>query len=131
MPFGLCNAPATFQRLVNKVLRDVPHCKAYLDDIVVYSNDWNSHMATLRDVFKRLAGASLTLNLSKCEFGRSSLLSLGQQVGRGQVCPADAKITAIAAFPVPTTRRELRRFLGMARYYRRFFAKTFLPWQPH
>lgn len=120
MPFGLCNAPATFQRLVNKVLRDVPHCKAYLDDIVIYSDDWNSHMATLRDVFKRLAEASLTLNLSKCEFGRGSLLYLGQQVGRGQVCPADVKITAIAAFPEPTTRRELRRFLGMAGYYRRF-----------
>lgn len=120
MPFGLCNAPATFQRLVNKVLGNVSHCKAYLDDIVVYSDDWNTHMATLRDVFKCLADASLTLNLFKCEFGRGSVLYLGQQVGRGQVRPVDAKTTAIAAFPVPTTRRELRRFLGMAGYYRRF-----------
>ncbi|TWW59234.1 Retrovirus-related Pol polyprotein from transposon 17.6 [Takifugu flavidus] len=124
MPFGLCNAPATFQRLVNKVLGDVPHCKAYLDDIVVYSDDWTSHMATLRNVFARLASASLTLNLPKCEFGRGSVLYLGQQVGGGQVRPADLKIAAITAFPAPTTRRELRRFLGMAGFYRRF-CKTF------
>ena len=70
MPFGLCNAPATFQRLVNKVLGDVSNCKAYLDDIVVYSNDWVGHIATLREVFKRLSAASLTLNLAKCEFGK-------------------------------------------------------------
>ena len=77
-------------------------------------------MNTLREVFSRLSIASLTLNLAKCEFGKGTVLYLGQQVGRGQVCPADVKITAITAFPVPTTRRELRRFLGMAGYYRRF-----------
>ena len=120
MPFGMCNAPATFQRLINKVLGDVSNCRAYLDDIVVYSDDWASHMTTLREVFKRLSIASLTLNLAKCEFGKGTVLYLGQQVGRGQVCPADVKIMAITAFPVPTTRRELRRFLGMSGYYRRF-----------
>ncbi|XP_033952347.2 uncharacterized protein [Pseudochaenichthys georgianus] len=70
MPFGMCNAPATFQRLVNLVLGHVPDCKAYLDDIVVYSKDWSSHMSTLREVFKCLSAASLTLNLAKCEFGK-------------------------------------------------------------
>lgn len=120
MPFGMCNAPATFQRLVNKVLGGVSNCRAYLDDIVGYSNDWASHMSTLREVFKCLSTASLTLNLAKCEFGKGTVLYLGQQVGQGKVCPIDAKINAIAAFPVPTTRRELRRFLGMAGYYRRF-----------
>ncbi|XP_071061702.1 uncharacterized protein [Pseudochaenichthys georgianus] len=120
MPFGMCNAPATFQRLVNLVLGHVPDCKAYLDDIVVYSKDWSSHMSTLREVFKCLSAASLTLNLAKCEFGKGTVLYLGQQVGRGKVCPADAKIRAIASLPVPSTRRELRRFLGMAGYYRRF-----------
>lgn len=75
MPFGLYNAPATFQRFVNKVLGDVPHCKAYLGDIVVYSDDWTSHIATLRNVFARLVGTSLTLNLPKCEFGRGSLFT--------------------------------------------------------
>lgn len=120
MPFGLCNAPATFQRLVSKVLGGVSNCCACLDDIVVYSNDWLSHITTLREVFARLSGASLTLKLAKCEFGKGTVLYLGQQVGQGQVRPVDAKISAITAFPTPTTRRELRRFLGMAGYYRRF-----------
>ena len=62
MPFGLCNAPATFQRLVSKVLGGVPNCRAYLDDIVVYLNDWHSHMTILREVFTHLSSASVTLN---------------------------------------------------------------------
>lgn len=72
----------------------------------MYSADWASHIATLREVFKRLSNASLTLNLAKCEFGKGTVLYLGLQIGRGQVCPADAKIKVIAAFPVLTTRRE-------------------------
>lgn len=124
MPFGLCNAPATFQRLVSKVLGGVSNCRAYLDDIVVHSDDWVSHMTTVREVFTRLSDASLTLNLTKCEFGKGTVPYLGQQVGRGQVRPVDAKISAIAACPTPTTRRELRRFLGMAGYYRGF-CRTF------
>lgn len=86
----------------------------------MFSEDWTSHLNTLRDVFRRLSSASLTLNLAKCDFGKGIVLYLGQQVGRGQVRPADAKVKAIAEFPVPTTRKELRRFLGMAGYYRRF-----------
>lgn len=120
MPFGLCNAPATFQRLVNLVLGNLPNCKSYLDDIVVYTRDWMSHMSTLREVFRRLSDASLTLNLAKCEFGKGTVLYLGQQVGSGKVCPADAKVKALAEFPVPSTRRELRRFLGMSGFYRRY-----------
>lgn len=119
MPLGLCNAPATFQRLVNKVLSGLPNCRAYLDDII-YTNEWTEHLATFREVCEHLAAASLTLNLAKCEFGRGTILYLGQQVGGGRVCPADAKIKAINAFPVPKNRNELRRFLGMAGYYRRF-----------
>lgn len=120
MPFGMCNAPATFQRLINLVLGDIQNCKAYLDDIVLYDTDWSSHVLTLRKVFKRLSDASLTLNLAKCDFGKGTIQYLGKQVGQGQVRPVDAKVAAVAAFPVPTSRREMRRFLGMAGYYRRF-----------
>ncbi|XP_043968384.1 uncharacterized protein LOC122828679 isoform X1 [Gambusia affinis] len=120
MPFGLCNAPATFQRLVNRVLGDVSNCRVYLDDIVVYSSDWSTHLSVLLEVFKRLSAASLTLNLSKCEFGKGTIVYLGQQVGGGKVCPVDAKVKVISDFPVPSSRRELRRFLGMAGFYRRF-----------
>lgn len=109
MPFGLKNAPATLQQ----VLGDVPNCSVYLDDVVVFSNDWKSHLSVLREVFQRLADASLTLNLAKCEFGKATVTCLGKQVGHGQVRPVEAKVRAVLSFPVPTTRRELRRFLGM------------------
>lgn len=120
MAFGMRNAPATFQRLVNRVLSGVPKCNAYLDDLVVYSSDWPEHIALLRTVFERLQEGSLTLNLAKCEFGQATITYLGKEVGHGQVRPIEAKVTAISEFPAPATRRELRRFLGMAGYYRSF-----------
>lgn len=120
MPFGLKNAPACFQKLVNTVLGNVPNCTAYLDDVVVHSAEWEEHMRSLRAVFQRLADASLTVNLAKCDFGKASVTYLGKQVGGGEVRPISAKVAAINDFPVPTTRRELRRFLGMIGYYRGF-----------
>lgn len=130
MAFGMCNAPATFQRLVNTVLRGVSHCNAYLDDLIVHTSTWEEHMATLTQVFARLAQASLTLNLAKCEFGKATVVYLGREVGQGQVRPVEAKVTAIASCAPPSTRRELRRFLGMAGYYRSFcrnFSTSVLP----
>ncbi len=120
MAFGMRNVPATFQRLINIVLSGVPNCNAYLDDLIVYSVDWSEHNALLRTVFELLANASLTLNLAKCEFGQATIIYLDKEVGQGQVRPVEAKVTAIAEFPSPTTRRELHRFLGMAGYYRSF-----------
>ncbi|KAL3992385.1 DnaJ-like proiein [Sarotherodon galilaeus] len=120
MAFGMCNAPATFQRLVNKVLRGLSNCSAYLDDLVIYTETWQDHLETLRQVFHRLAQATLTLNLAKCEFAKATVTYLGREVGRGQVRPIDAKVAVITEFPTPTTRRELRRFLGMVGYYRNF-----------
>lgn len=120
MAFGMCNAPATFQRLVNTLLSGIPNCTAYLDDLVLYSSSWEDHLTVLTQVFTRLRDATLTLNLAKCDFGKATVTYLGRQVGQGQVRPVDAKISAIAAFPVPSSRKELRRFLGMAGYYRNF-----------
>ena len=120
MPFGVRNAPATFQRLVNTVLSGLPGCEAYLDDIVVYSSTWDDHIQQLRAVFDRLGEANLTLNLAKCEFGQATVTYLGKVVGRGQVKPVHSKVEAILSFPPPVTRRGLMRFLGMAGYYRSF-----------
>lgn len=87
---------------------------------MIYSSDWSEHLTVLRTVFERLADASLTINLAKCEFDKATIAYLGKEVGQGQVRPVAAKVSAIADFPVPTTRRELGRFLGMAGYYRSF-----------
>lgn len=124
MPFGLKNAPATFQRLMQSVLGDVPNCNVYLDDVVVHSNNWDSHMTSLKTVFQCLTDTSLTLNLAKCEFGKAMVTYLGEQGGHGQVRPVEAKVSAVVSFPVPTTRRGLWRFLGMVGYYR-CFCKNF------
>ena len=120
MPFGLRNAPATFQRLMRRVLGGVPNVEVYLDDCVLYSDSWSSHMETLALVFSRLAAANLTLNLSKCDFARATVTYLGREVGQGKVRALDSKVRAIVDYPVPSSRRSLRRFLGMAGYYRAF-----------
>lgn len=120
MAFGMCNAPATFQRLVNTVLVGLPNCNAYLDDLIIYTSTWEEHMQVLEQVFSRLAQATLTLNLAKCDFGKATITYLGRQVGQGQVRPVEAKVSAITDCPVPTTRKALRQFLGMAGYYRSF-----------
>lgn len=131
MSFGLRNAPATFQRLMCKVLSGVPNCEVYLDDIVLYSSSsWSDHIQLILTVFERLRDASLTLNLAKCEFGKATVTYLGKQVGQGQVRPVEAKIQAISEFPTPRTKREVRRFLGMSGYYRSFcrnFSDVVLP----
>ncbi len=113
MAFGLRNAPATFQCLMFLVLGNVPNCNVYLDDVVIYSFSWAEHLSTLHDVFQCLSAASLTLNLRKCDFAKASVTYLGKQVRNGQVRPLDGKIAVVLEFPVPTTRRELRRFLGI------------------
>ncbi len=77
MAFGMRNAPSTFQRLMRIVLNGVENCEAYLDDIVIYSSSWEEHVSSLR-VFSRLAGASLTLNLAKCEFAKATVVYLGK-----------------------------------------------------
>ncbi len=118
------NAPAIFQRLMRIVLAGLENCEAYLDDIVVYSCDWEQHLISLYSVFERLSDVSLTLNLAKCEFGKAVVTYLGKCVGQGQVRPVDAKIECNVGFPAPKTKRELRRFLGMTGYYRDFCKNT-------
>lgn len=104
MPFGVRNALATFQRLVNSVLAGLSGCEAYLDDLViVYSSTWKEHMKQLYAIFERLSCVNLTLNLAKCEFGRATVVYLGKVVGCGQVKPIHSKTEALLSFPAPLT----------------------------
>jgi hypothetical protein len=120
MPFGMKNFPATFQRLINGVLSGLNGCKAYIDDVICYSDTFSDHLHTIRALFDRLTDAKLTVNLAKSEFCHATLTFLGHVVGQGQVKPIDAKVKAISDFPVPDCKRQLMRFLGMAGYYRKF-----------
>ncbi|XP_065917657.1 uncharacterized protein [Dysidea avara] len=121
MPFGMRNAPATFQRFINQVTAEVEGgCEAYIDDVIIYSDNWSDHVKQLRTFFDKLKEAKLTVNLAKSEFGCAQVSYLGHIVGQGEVKPIDAKVKAISQFPIPRNKKELMRYLGMAGYYRRF-----------
>lgn len=120
MPFGLRNAPATFQRLMTRVLGDLEGCTVYLDDVVVCSDTWSSHVERVRALFMRLAEARLTVNLAKCELAQATVTYLGRIVGQGKVRPITEKVRAVQCYPPPTTKKELMRFLGLVGYYRGF-----------
>ncbi|CAM5155407.1 unnamed protein product, partial [Natator depressus] len=121
MPFGLHGALATFQHLMDRVLQ--PHTKyaaAYLDDVVIYGNNWEEHLNQVAAVLRDLHAARLTANPKKCRIGREETTYLGYTLGRGQVRPLIGKVQALQECPVPTTKRQVRQFLGLAGYYRRF-----------
>ena len=120
MPFGMKNAPATFQRMVNKLVRDIDGCEGYIDDVVIFSDNWSDHIRQIERFFQIMREAKLTINLMKSEFGKATVKYLGHNVGQGQVRPLDAKIQTIVKYTIPTSRKELARFLGMAGYYRNF-----------
>ena len=101
MPFGMKNSPATFQRLVNNLIFNLAGCKAYIDDAIIFSEEWERHLQTIRNFFDRLNEAKLTVILTKSEFCHANLTFLGHLVGQGQVKPVEAKVEAIADFPVP------------------------------
>lgn len=81
MPFGLRNAPAAFQQLMNRVVAGLTGCAVYFDDVVIFSNTWEEHLQRVHALFDRLVWANLTVNLSKCEFASATVTYLGKVVG--------------------------------------------------
>lgn len=121
MNFGLRNAGQTFQRLVDEMTRGLDDfCYPYLDDFIIYSPDQISHEAHLRQLFARLKDYNMVINTSKCVFGAPEVTFLGYTVSDKGVKPLSTKVEAIRNFPPPKNVRELRRFLGMINFYRRF-----------
>ena len=125
MPFGLTNAPATFQRLMETSLGDLNlhWCIIYLDDIVISSKDWASHLERLKAVFWKLEEAGLKLKPSKCELFQRQLAYLGHVISAKGVATDESKIEAIKNWPTPTNITEVRSFLGFMGYYCRFIPK--------
>lgn len=121
MPFGMKNAPATFQRMADQLLEGFQDFAcAYLDDIAVYSRTWEDHLKHLSMVLKRLQAAGLTLKPDKCHVGMAEVQYLGHRVGSGKQRPEPAKVEAIANWPQPRTKTQVLAFLGTAGYYRKF-----------
>lgn len=119
--FGLTNAPATQQRLVDMLFGDFDlKTFAYLDDIIVVSSSFEEHVSLLLRVLEKLKHANLTVNLEKCKFFRSQLKYLGYVVDEHGLRTDPSKVEAILNYPTPTSRKDLKRFLGTATWYRRF-----------
>ena len=121
MPFGLHGAPATFQHMMDQLLDGIgDYAAAYLDDLVIYSNDWEKHILRLRTVLGRLRAAGLTAKPAKCQLGNNQCDYLGLSVGNGEIRPEATKIEAVAKFPLPVTKKDVRAVLGLSGYYRGF-----------
>ena len=130
MPFGLRNAPSTFQRLMDVALMDKSeYCVAYMDDVLIFSNNWEEHIKHIDEVLSKLEELGLTAKPEKCEWAKVSCTYLGHVIGRGFVNPEEAKVESIKTYKQPKTKTDLRAFLGLVGYYRRFipdFAKKTL-----
>ena len=122
MPFGLCNAPATFQRLMDRVYKGIAYkyVVVYLDDTNIFSRTFDDHIIHLREVFTRIRKAGLKLNIEKCNFWMNTLPFLGHIITEKGISPDPDKIIAVQNIQPPTTVTLLRSFLGLAGYYRRF-----------
>lgn len=128
LPFGLCNAPATFQRMMDQVLSGLKWtmCLVYLDDLVIYGSTFEEHCERLEAVIMALDQAGLSLNPEKCVFAVKEIVCLGHQVTPEGIRPDPSKIAAILEFSSPATclphlrLTTLRSFLGIVSYYHRF-----------
>eukprot|EP00961_Rhodomonas_salina_P090950 1223993-Rhodomonas_salina.2 len=132
MPFGLQGAPSVFQRMMNHYLRDFlgDFVLCYLDDILIYSNTKEEHLEHIKKVLEVLRKRKLLAKGTKCDFFRQEVLFLGFKVGGGVIDKDPKKIEAVENWPIPETVRDVRSFLGLAGFYRKFindFAKTARP----
>ena len=118
--FGLRNAGATFQRMMDEILGDLPFCTVYIDDILVFSSSPEQHMKHLRIILHRLRQHGLLLHPGKCTFATDSIEFLGHTITSKGVTPMKEKVEAILSFPPPTTIKSLQEYVGMVTYYHRF-----------
>ena len=125
LPFGLRNSPITFQKTMAEVLKGLlfKTCIIYLDDIIVWGDCIECHKKNLQEVFDRLEKANLTLKASKCEFAMEEIVYLGHVLSKNGVRPNAAKVEIIKNYPQPKNVKQLRQFLGLSQYYRRFQKK--------
>lgn len=121
LPFGLCNAPATFQRCMEEVFKPIQqNIIVYLDDITIYSKTIEEHFQILIKFFELLNNHNLRLNLKKCNFFKQKLNFLGHTISKHGIEKETSKTEAIQNFPTPNSLKSLQSFLGLCSYYRRF-----------
>ena len=130
VPFRLAQAPVYFQELMTGVLKDLPFAMAYLDNIIIYNSTPEEHLQHIKTVFEKLRHAKLSMKLSKCHFFTKEIQHLGHILGMEGIRPVPAKTEAIKAMHPPVNPNQVRAFLGLVGYYRKFiknFAKIAKP----
>ena len=120
VPFGLAQAPAYFQKLINDVLKGCNFAMGYLDDIIIYSRSEKEHLEHLKEIFTRLKTAGLKLKLKKCCFFKKHIQYLGHLISADGIQPLPEKLESIAKMPAPKNPKEVKQFLGLVGYYRKF-----------
>jgi hypothetical protein len=123
MPFGLCNSPTVYQRIINNTLRkfiEAGNVLVYIDDVLLLSMSVKEGINLLLDVLKTLTEAGFSINLKKCSFLTTEVEYLGRVISHGQVRPSPRKIDALVNAPVPANVKQVRQFLGLAGYFRRY-----------
>lgn len=132
VPFGLSNAPAIFQRAINSVLGNLRHkyILVYIDDILILAKTTEEAIERLEEVLKLFDSAGLTLNLQKCGFLKDSVEYLGTEISHGVLKPSSSKLEAIKSFPVPRSVHQVRQFIGLASYFRKYIHQFALKAKP-
>lgn len=121
LPFGLHGAPATFQRMMDQLLHGTEdYAAAYLDDIIIFSHSWEEHQKHLKDVLTRIKTAGLTIRPDKCALAKSETQYLGFVLGHGVIRPQVGKVEAVKGAKQPVTKKQVRSFLGLVGWYRKF-----------
>lgn len=124
MPFGLRNAAQTFQIFMDEVVRGLDFCYCYIDDILIFSRSSEEHKANLKTLLSRLSAYGVVINPAKCIFEATALTFLGYRISPEGIAPPAERVEALRSYPLPTTVKDLRRFLGMINFYRRFLPKA-------
>ena len=120
VPFGLAQAPAHFQKLINEVLTDCNFAMGYLDYIIIFSKTEEEHLKHLETIFNRLREAGLKLKLQKCSFFKKHIQYLGHLISDEGIKPLLKKLESIAKMPIPKNAKQVKQFLGLVGYYRKF-----------
>ena len=130
MPMGLSTSPKAFHNVIENVVRHLPSCLPYVDDIIVASPTWDDHLTDLNNLFQAFRNANIKFKKPKCNFGFKSLPFLGFVVSEQGIHPNPDKVKLIRDFPIPKTGKQVKSFNGLATYYQSFIQHFSLTMQP-